>query len=409
MKVQEIQVVALTHKKLPIEEIGLFTIAPEARIESLSRIKQLFDLKELMYLATCNRVEIIFVPNAEWSEGLTENILAEISGQEVITSKVLEGADKFVGHNAVLHLFRVVASLESMMVGEREIITQFRSAFEFCMQAGLTGDQIRLLAKKCVETAKQIHTRTQMNGKPVSVASFTWKKVKEFAGASSKNLVLVGSGQMMNAISKYLKEDSWKNVTMYNRTSEKAQKVMEPMKGNWGDLNDLTQHSSGCDILVTCTSSSDILVTKEFFKSIAFDGSKKLVIDLSVPSNIEKTVGEIPGVTFISMQDIGVEVSENQRCWENAVLGCEPLIDEAIQSYEQMLRQRRIEKMMSHVPSIIKEIRTTAINEVFAEEMKGLDEKSKALLDEIMDYMEKKYISVPMKMAREVLLTASNT
>jgi glutamyl-tRNA reductase len=315
----------------------------------------------------------------------------------------------YEGKSAAKHLLRVVASLESMMVGEREIITQFRKAFEFCQQEGLTGDRIRLLSRQCIETAKQIHTRTQMNGKPVSVASFAWKKIKEFGSVAEQRMLLVGAGQMMRAIAKYMREEPCKEASMYNRTASNAQELMKPVQGKWGSLIDLEKHVSQIDILVICTSSHDVLVTEEMFSKWTQDGSRKLVIDLSVPSNIDPEIGELPNVTFMGMSEIGEEVATNIKHWESAIVGCEPMIDEALEAYCHLLKQRTIEKMMSNVPTTIKEIRALAMTEVFAQEVSELDPKSKAVLDNIIDYFEKKYISVPMKMAREVLLTAAHT
>lgn len=407
MTAQEIHVIALTHKQFPLTTIGQFTLSEDQRTEVLKDVKSIFGFSELMYLSTCNRVEIVFVTEKGFDQVLISNLLSVLCGCEVDESW-LNSIEWYEGEEAARHLLRVVASLESMMVGEREIITQFRKAFEYCQQQGLTGDRIRLLSRQCIETAKLIHTRTQMNGKPVSVASFAWKKIKEFGHVANQRVLLVGAGQMMRAIAKYMREEPCKEVVMYNRTASNAAELMKPLQGKWGSLEDLNLHESLIDVVVICTSSHDVLITKEMFSKWTSDGGKKLVIDLSVPSNTEASIADLPNVNFIGMSEIGEEVAANIKLWEGAIVGCEPLIDQALESYNHLLKQRTIERMMSNVPSAIKEIRTTAMTEVFANEVNELDPKSKAVLDSIIDYFEKKYISVPMKMAREVLLTASH-
>jgi glutamyl-tRNA reductase len=407
MTAQEIHVIALTHKQLPLTVVGQFTLPEDVRASILLQLKSKFEFSELMYLATCNRVELVFASEKVIDTSILKEVLYELS-QIHFDETLLNSIEFYSGNAAAKHLLRVVASLESMMVGEREIITQFRKAFEFCQLNGLTGDRIRLLARQCIETAKQIHTSTQMNGKPVSVASFAWKKIKEFGNVADQKVLLIGAGQMMKAIAKYMHEEPCKEVTMYNRTVAHAEAIMKPVHGTWNDLKELPKCKFSFDVLVICTSSHETIVSKDIFVSPGKQEQKRLVIDLSVPSNVDKTITEIPGVCFIGMHEIGEEVSANIKHWENAIKGCEPMIDEALIAYNHLLKQRMIEKMMSEVPTTIKEIRSLAMSEVFANEMSELDPKSQAILNSIVDYLEKKYISVPMKMAREVLLTATH-
>jgi glutamyl-tRNA reductase len=408
MTAQEIHVIALTHKQLPLSTIGQFTLPEDLRSSILHHLKAKFEFSELMYLATCNRVELVFASDKGIDSVMLGDVLQALN-QSQVDDSILNSIEFYSGDSAARHLLRVVASLESMMVGEREIITQFRKAFEFCQREDLTGDRIRLLAKQCIETAKQIHSNTQMNGKPVSVASFAWKKIKEFGPLADQNILLVGAGQMMRAIAKYMRDEPCNKVTMYNRTANHAEELMRPLNGAWNNLDALANHNDSVDVLVTCTSSHEILVGKKLFASWSASGNRKLVIDLSVPSNIDPAIADIHGVSFMGMHEIGEEVSKNIEHWENAIKGCEPLIDEALNAYNHLLKQRKIERMMSEVPGAIKEIRSLAMSEVFAQEISELDPRSKAVLNTIVDYFEKKYISLPMKMAREVLLTADHT
>jgi glutamyl-tRNA reductase len=220
---------------------------------------------------------------------------------------------------------------------------------------------------------------------------------------------MIGAGQVMKSICKFLSENDYSSVTMFNRTLSHATDLMIPLGGHAHDLEELIAYRDGFDVLIVCTASTEPIITSQVYKALtAQSAGDKMIVDLALPANVADDVAHLPGVTYLGMEQIRQEVSRNVTDREEALLACLPIIQEAVISFRSIFRQRQIEIRMSEIPTAIKQIRTTALKEVFAADVEQLDEKSKEVLNNIVDYFEKKYISVPMKLAREVLLDASS-
>ncbi|MFN9799343.1 MAG: glutamyl-tRNA reductase, partial [Bacteroidota bacterium] len=136
------------------------------------------------------------------------------------------------------------------------------------------------------------------------------------------------------------------------------------------------------------------------------ESGRKLIIDLALPADIDAAVASSAEVHYVGMETIQSRASENISSREQALAECEPIITSGVREFERMFAEREVERAMRSIPEAIKEIRSTALGSVFARDLEQLDENSREVLEKIIAYMEKKYISVPMKMAREVLLDA---
>lgn len=404
----ELRVIAITHKNFSLEEIGLFHLNPDSRGEILQNLKTQFGFSELMYLSTCNRVEIIFSLPHYVCPGLTAQIIQAL--QPSLSGEVLKSliarADRYNELEAAEHLLRVASGLESLVIGEREIITQLRKAYEDALNLQLTGDNLRLIINQCVKTAKEIFTNTDLSKKPVSVVSLAWQKFIEFGVARDKRILLIGAGQIIRNFAKFIMENEFFNVTLVNRTIQNAQTIANTFPCPVGvlALNEL-RAAGEFDVLVSCTASQEHVFRMDDFESMGTsDASKKLIIDLSIPADVENTIVETYNISYVDMHTIQQIAGENIQFRKQAIEECEPIIESGIRDFERTCHERRIENAMRSIPETIREIKNTAMGNVFAKDLEKLDDESKEIIEKILGYMEKKYISVPMKMAREVLL-----
>ena len=406
-RVNELKVIAITHKNFPLETIGKFHVAPEARMEKLLQIKNALGISEIMYLSTCNRVELIFSLPHYVCPGVTANILREIQPtmDEVELREIAAKAERYNGNESALHLLNVASSIDSIVIGEREIITQIRKAYEECADAGLTGDDIRLLISQCIKTAKEVFTHTDLSKKPVSIVSLAWQQFKEFGTNSQSRVLLVGAGQIIRNFSKFLFENGFHNVCVANRSIGNAQEIAKQFNGRAIELTDLEHYTEGFDVLVSCTAADHAVINADLYQQlITNDSAQKLVIDLAIPADISHDVVENFNIRYVDMNFIQKQASQNIQFRELALEECKPIIAAGLKEFEKNWQARQIERAMQSIPETIKEIRNTALGSVFAKDLENLDEESRELLDKIMNYMEKKYISIPMKMAKEVLL-----
>lgn len=409
--VEHFKVIAITHKQNGLEEVGKFHITDIEQEQRLQHLKKAAGLDELMYLSTCNRVEFYFVTRHSLDDEFLIGFFNGFNPQwsETQLLQAVKSAEHHSGEAAIKHMFNVASSLDSMVVGEREIITQVREAFERSKKLNLTGDGIRLVVKKTIETAKEIYSKTAIATKPVSVVSLAFKKLHEYNVKSDARILFVGAGQTNTTMARFLKKYGYTNFMVYNRSVLNGLSLAAELKCESGELSDIMNYKKGFDVLITCTASSEYIITKEVYASLLNgEADPKIIIDLAIPTDVEPAVTTDFKVKYISVDYLRNVAESNLREREKELIHCYRLIDQRITEFKDVFKVRKIEQAMNEVPQKIKEIREMAMNSIFAKDLADLDEKSRETLDKIVEYLEKKYISVPMKMAREIMIRNTN-
>ncbi|MEW6469204.1 MAG: glutamyl-tRNA reductase [Bacteroidota bacterium] len=402
-----VRTIAFTHRNSDVHFIGRFHLEQPGLLTVLERVKSATGIAELMYLSTCNRVEFVFVTEGDTDAAFMQRFFnafnpswtPEEIGQAVSSAQVLQGPD------AVQHFFKVASSLDSMVVGEREIITQLRSAYEFCRENGLTGDTLRLLAQKAIECAKEVYTQTNIAKNPVSVVSLAYRKLRSLNVRLDARFLIIGAGVTNTTMAKYLRKHGFHNFTVFNRTLANGEKLAAALGGTACPLASLRDHTGGFDVIITCTGSGEKIITKDIYRALAAgDKGRKAVVDLAVPSDLDEDIPQLFDVHLISVSSLQEIARKNLKEREKELAACERIIRSNMAEFRKDFRERKVELAMSQVPKKVKEIRETAVREVFAKDIERLDERSRETLDKVIAYLEKKYISVPMKMAKEILI-----
>ena len=403
---RELKVIAFTHKTTDIKNIGNLHIDVDNRKDRLSRIKQL-GISELMYISTCNRVEFIFVYDGTLSENFLYSFFAVFNvdwGNKEI-KWAMSNCSRYEGIQSARHIFHIASSLDSLVVGEREIITQVRKSFDECSALGLTGDIIRLLINKTIESAKEVYTKTNISRNPVSIVSLAYRKLRELNIKENSKILVVGAGETNTNMCKFLSKHGLKNLTVFNRTLLKAESLTSHIGGVSLPLNELKNFDKGFDLIVTCTGSNEPIITSHIYKNlIGDDKSKKTIVDLAIPYDVCPKVIEENAVNYIEIEGLKSISKSNIKEREKELTVCNELIEQQLISFKKAFKERKVEIVMREVPQKIKEIKELALTQVFAKEMDEMEEASKVILDKMLVYIEKKYISVPMKMAKDILL-----
>jgi len=399
------KVIALTHRHLGLDLVGKFHVEPEQQKVRFEQAIDRLAITEFMFLSTCNRVEFFFRCARSLNEELVRDLLSlsySHLGSEDIEAGVKE-ARLHTGLEAIRHVFHVASSLDSLIIGEREIITQVRTAFERARDNRFTGDFIRIAIQKAIETAKQIYTETEIATKPISVVNIAYRKLLERDLNSDHSILYIGAGQTIEAIAGNLKKHDFKSVKVFNRTTERAVKLAEVLGGEGYGLNDLVSKAGHFDVIVTCTGSDRSIIDAEIFKAMGVQG-RKTVVDLAVPNDLDASVLTHFDIDYISIEDLKEEAKKNLREREKEVFLCEQLVEQRLEEFEESFKTRQLELAMQEVPALMKEIKMRALDKTFAKEVEHMDPKSRETLQKILDYLEKKYISIPMKMAKQVML-----
>ncbi len=399
--------IAFTHRNLDVKDLGLLPIEESKQQDRLQHLKKAMNLSELMFLSTCNRVEFIFCSDKTVSTQFLiqffESIYPEFSNEQMV--HFAERADVFKGINAVEHILSVASSIDSMVIGEREIITQVRNAFDFSKKLNLTGDFIRLVMRHTIETAKRVYTETSIATKPVSVVSLAYHKLREMNIPLDARMMIIGAGATNTTMSRFLRKHGFKNFVVFNRTLSKAESLAKDLHGKAFDLHALENYDGGFDVIISCTGSDSYIITPDLYEKILMgEVNRKVVIDIAVPQDLHPEILSNHPVTHISVDFLQKISNENLKVRSNEIQHVEEIISEALFEFKHLQKVRNVELAMREVPLKVKEIRATAMNEVFKNDLAELDENSKEVLEKIISYMEKKYMSVPMIMAKEILI-----
>ena len=402
-----INILAFTHRKLDVGKIGLLHIEKNDQPERLRRLKSKLELIELCFLSTCNRVEFTFVCDYEWKDEHTSLLLStlyvELTDLEI--SEFTSRVEHYAECSAIDHALAVASSIDSMIVGEREIITQVRNAFELCREADLTGDLLRLLMKQVIQTAKKVYTETSIASKPVSVVSLAYHQLKKLNIPLDARVLFIGAGVTNTTMARFLKKHGFKNFVVFNRTFDKARTLAEEIRGVPFALIDLKNYQNGFDVIITCTGSDNHIITKEIYEKLLIEEkNKKIIIDLAIPQDLDPELIEKYKMDYISVAHLQVISNQNLKERTKEIKYVEEILSKGSAEFFSLLKERSVEKVMSEVPKQIKSIKSVAMNEVFRKDIENLDPQSREVLEKVLGYMEKKYISGPMRLAKKIIL-----
>ncbi|WP_262247745.1 glutamyl-tRNA reductase [Parapedobacter soli] len=409
---KNLKVIAFTHKHVDLKDLGSLVISNEELESRLITLKNSLDIPEVFYLGTCNRVEFVFYGAHELKPAFIKEFMHKLNF--CVPSDQLEGyldqVNTYEGLEALNHLLRMSCSLESLVVGEKEILAQVRKAYERCRQSGFTGDFLRMVMDRLVKTAKEVYTHTRISRNPVSVVSLAYRKLREIKLEDNPRILIVGAGETNQNIAKYLLKHRFSNFAVFNRTLENARALSAELNAKAYPLSELPHYKEGFDILITCTGSPEAIIDKELYRSLLNgDKDRKVIVDLAIPNDVHPEVLEDYPVHYIEVSSLQAIASKNLQERYDELAHAEQIIADNIREFLPILKQRRVELAMREVPEKVKEIRSFALNEVFATEVGALDANSRAVLEKVIDYMEKKYIKVPMVMAKDILVKTNHS
>ena len=407
---KQLKVLAFTHQQIDLKDLGKLVICNQSLVGKLNFVRQKFDIPEIFYIGTCNRVEFVFCASQTIGLSFIREFISslDLCIPEGLVEDFISKVKLYEDEDAFNHLLRISCSLESLVVGEKEILSQVRKAYEQCREAGFTGDYLRMIMSQVVKTAKQVYTDTNISKNPISVVSLAYRKLRDLNMCSNSRILIIGAGETNKNISKYLQKHKYSNFSVFNRTLSKAEDLANELQGEAYSLDDLKTYNKGFDVIITCTSCTEPIITNSIYQSLLNgETGKKVIVDLAIPNDTAPEVISNNPVTFIEVRSLQEVANQNMQERYQELVHAEVIIEQNINEFKPILRQRRIELAMRDVPIKIKEIRRMAVDSVFADDIGQLDSNSREVLERVINYMEKKYISVPMVMAKEILVNNS--
>ena len=397
------KVLTVTHQNVDISKINSFVIPSLDEtdlIARLSSLKQQFKLDEFVYLSTFNRVAYLMYWTGVIDDDFVNEFFSTINPNvEVEVQSIENQINVYEGSEAVNHIYEVASSVDSLVIGEREIFRQVRNAIEISAKNGLIGDHFRLLEKHLIPSVKKVYSHTRIGERPLSIVFLGFELMKTESVSLQDRILLIGAGETNALMAKFLVKEGFTNMKVLNRTLENAQALAGKIGSEYGTLDAIKSELNTAKVVITATSSTKPLVLNTEVENLSHS---IIFIDLSVPSNVEKRIGETH--RLIDIDQLRGLAARNLELRKKEIKLAKQIIAQQLESFESMCLERQIERSLNTLVLDIKEVKSKALNEVFVNELSALDAESQDLIHRIANYIEKKYISLPMKKVKNDVL-----
>jgi len=332
-------VLGINHKtaSLPLREKVAF--ASEQLGEALLKACQQTGVEEAVILSTCNRTEIYAASQTEFDPEKLLHWLAEYHA--LPRAELTECHYYHHDQEAVRHLMRVAAGLDSLILGEPQILGQLKSAFAVAEQHGTVSGKLHQAFQQVFATAKRIRSETAIGENPVSVAYAAVALARRiFSDLSSSRALLIGAGKTIELVAKYLKENGIQTLIVANRTLPRAQELVGQTGGEAILLSDIPERLHEADIVISSTASQLPILGKGAVERALRQRKHKpmLMVDIAVPRDIEAEVAELDDVYLYTVDDLKEVIDENLRSREEAAQDAHHIINEALEQYLRDLR-----------------------------------------------------------------------
>lgn len=335
MPSEKILLLGVNHKTTPVEIREKIALSGGYE-EPLAAMKNIQGLREYYLLSTCNRVELLLVTEAE--SNVEEAVIDFLFGDRVPRDDCRQYLYMFYDKEAVHHLFMVAASLDSMVVGEAQILGQLKEAYRYAAHFGCTGPLLNKLLHKSFSVAKRVRTETAIGSSAVSISYAAVQLAKKiFGNLEGKNVLLVGAGEMAELAAEHLVGNGVGSVTVANRTLARAVGLAQCFKGKAVAMEELVAQLEHVDIIISSTGATEIILHKDEVKSVmrARMNRPLFFIDIAVPRDLDPRLNELDNVYLYDIDDLSnvVEINKSQRDQEAIVAA--RIVDEEALKFER--------------------------------------------------------------------------
>ncbi|MEJ2183008.1 MAG: glutamyl-tRNA reductase [Nitrospirota bacterium] len=395
-------VVGLNHKSAAVEVREKLAFDGPKLQDGLTALCSLPEVQEALVLSTCNRVEMyISTREPELAARSVEAFCASFHG---IDPSLLEGALYVkTDQEAVRHAFRVAASLDSMVVGEPQILGQMKDAFEFALSRKATGVFLNKLMKKSISVAKRIRTETAIAENAVSISFAAVELARKiFRDLNEHAVMLLGAGEMAELAAKHLQSTGIRELIVANRTYERGVELAREMNGRPVHFESFLDEMLGTDIVICSTGAPTYVITRPDMHALMKERKQKpvFVIDISVPRNVDPGINDLPNVYLYDVDDLQGVVDTNVKEREKEAQKAEGIVEEEIETFRRWQASLdsvpTIKALREHAEGIKRQELERALNK-----MGGLGEKERKAVEALASAIVNKLIHPPTAALKE--------
>ena len=333
-------VLGINHTTAPVEVRGKVAFPPEQLVKALSELTALDSVREAVILSTCNRTELYCAQQDQEFEPITSWLcLFHQLGKDSLQDHLYTYTDDA----AVRHALRVASGLDSMILGEPQILGQMKASYQIALEAGSIHTLVNRLFQHTFSVAKQIRTDTAIGASPVSVAFAAVRQATQiFGNLEKQTALLIGAGDTIELTARHLHEQGVGKIIIANRTVERAHDLAAQFNGYGIGLDEISAHLPEADIVISSTGSSGTILDKETVLT-ALQGRKHrpvFIVDIAVPRDIAADVAELDDVYLYNVDDLKLVIEENLRSRQQAAKQAEEIIEVQVAHFSKWTRSR---------------------------------------------------------------------
>ena len=361
-------VIGLNHRTAPVAVRERFWISESRRIEALLQLAQAEGVEEVVVLGTCNRTEFLL-----WASDASlaaNSVLRFLSAEYSLKLCEWKHFYRLLDEAALLHIFRVASSLDSLVLGEPQIIAQVKAAWAQAQKAGSTGRFLDAVLQKALTVSKRVRNETAIGNSAVSVPTAAVELARQALGTlKDKQVLVLGAGKMSELSARYLMNQGAKSVCVINRTYEHALDLATLLGGSAAAFEERWQRMADADIVISSTSCPHTILSRDEAELVVHNrGSRPLVVvDIAMPRDIDGAVREVPGIFLYDLDDLEKVVQHNSGEREAAALDAQKIVEQEACGFRRKLLAERV------VPTIV--ALRTRLDEICRQELESFREE----------------------------------
>jgi glutamyl-tRNA reductase len=402
----KLQVIGCSHHTSSVETRERLAFSPEQARAAMQRLRTLFPECETVVLSTCNRVELYFASESDErcpTHHQVVEFLANFHG--LVPEAVFDDLFERNGEDAVRHLFTVAASLDSMVVGEAQILSQVKQAYDQATAGDMTGPLTHAAFQAAIRVAKRVAHETAINQRRVSIPSVA---VADFARQffetfDDKQVVVIGAGEMGEETVKYLIDEGVQLITIVNRNAERAQDLASRIGGKVAAWEELHRLLVDADLVVSTTGAREPIIRLEEFRKIDSERGQRplFVLDLAVPRDFDPAIGNLLGVYLYSVDDLRKTCEANRQAREREWPKAERIIDEETTRFMADLNHRSTGPTIRRLRERATEMKEDELRRLFSKKLPDADEKTRREISHAFERFLNKLLHPPLESLRD--------
>ena len=387
-----IVVVGLNHETAPVAVREALAFPKERLPEALRRVREEAGLAEAVILSTCNRVEV-YGRAAEVSLDAVSAFLARFHGRA--PEDIAPHLYRLEGEAAVRHAFRVAASLDSMVMGEPQILGQVKDAYVWAEKAGSLGSVLNALRNRSISAAKRARSETAIGRNAVSVSHVAVELARKIFGELRNHAVLlVGAGKMSELAARQMVRDGARATVLGGRTFEKAEQLAAALGGRSAPFEALRIELAQADIVISGTGAPGVVIHREDVaaaQAARRRGRPLFLIDIAVPRDVAEDAGKVPGVFLYDLDDVKKVAESNLRERKREAAGAERILDEEVRAFLEWRRSLDVVPLLVDLRRRADEIRKAEIEKargrlgpLTPEQERAIDAATTAIVNKLL-------------------------